>query len=53
METFAQLLTKKSTTKRKIEEEEYLEVADVFFHLRGGDDKEAVGIVTHASLQTS
>ena len=53
METFAQLLIKKSTKKRKIEEEEYLEVADVFFHLRGGDDEEAVGIVTHASLQTS
>ena len=46
METFAQLLIKKSAKKRKIEEEEYLEDADVFFPATGGDDEEAVGVVT-------
>ena len=31
IETFARLLIKKSAKKRKIEEEEYLEDAEVFF----------------------
>ena len=52
METFTQLLIKKSTKKRKIEEEEYLENVDVFFHARDGDDEEAVDIVTHGILPT-
>ena len=52
IETFARLLIKKSAKKRKIEEEEYLEDAEVFFPARGGDDEEAVGIVTHDVLQT-
>ena len=52
METFAQLLIKRSAKKRKIEEEEYLEDADVFSPARGRDDEEAVGIVTHGILQT-
>ena len=42
METFCQLLIKKSAKKRKIEEGEYLEDADVFFPARGGDDEEVV-----------
>ena len=49
METFCQLLIKKSAKKRKIEEGEYLEDADVFFPARGGDDEE---VVTHGILQT-
>ena len=49
METFCQLLIKKSTKKRKIEEGECLEDADVFFPARGGDDEE---VVTHGILQT-
>ena len=52
METFAQLLIKKSAKERKTEEEEYLEDADVFSPARGGYDEEAVGIVTHGILQT-